>query len=110
MGPRSLLRCRLLRCRKTNGDRGKLRESDYVNEKPLQLKIDESHCTKCGLCEERAPENMEMSDDGPYAQVIKQPVGDSETANCIEAVEYCPTGGLTAMAINPDPDPEENTA
>ena len=39
---------------------------------------------------------MEMAHDGPYARVIKQPVGDSETRNCVEAVDYCPTGGLTA--------------
>lgn len=79
-----------------------------MREKPLQLKIDETHCTKCGLCEERAPENLEMADDEPYARVIKQPVGDSETLNCIEAVEYCPTGGLTATGIHGDP--EENMA
>ncbi len=106
MSRRSLLR--RLRRRKMNGDHGKLQESDNVNKKPLQLEIDQSHCTKCGLCEERAPENMEMSDDGPYAQVIKQPVGDSETANCIEAAEYCPTGGLTAVEINAGP--EKSTA
>jgi len=49
-----------------------------------------------------------MAHDGPYARVIKQPVGDSETANCIEAAEHCPTGGLTAIEINADP--EEKTA
>ncbi len=75
-----------------------------VDEKSIQLEIDESHCTKCGLCEERAPENMEMAGDEPYARVIKQPVGDAETANCIEAVDYCPTGGLTATESVPKPE------
>lgn len=65
----------------------------------IQLKIDESHCTKCGLCEERAPENMEMVADETYARVIKQPVGEEETNDCIEAVDYCPTGGLTATEL-----------
>lgn len=72
----------------------------------IQLEIDESHCTKCGLCEERAPENMEMVTDEPYARVIKQPVGETETNDCIEAVDYCPTGGLTATQILPEPSEE----
>ena len=73
-----------------------------MGEKSVRLQIDESDCTKCGLCEERAPENMEMAGDEPYARVIKQPVGNAEMENCIEAVEYCPTGGLTLAEIVPE--------
>ncbi len=75
-----------------------------VSEKVLQLEIDESHCTKCGLCEERASGNLEMAGDEPYARVIKQPAGDSEMRNCIEAVDYCPTGGLTATETSTLPE------
>jgi ferredoxin len=79
-----------------------------VNDKPLHLEIDEALCTGCGLCEERAPENLEMVDDEAYARVIKQPAGESETTDCIEAADYCPTGGLMATELGSDA--KENAA
>jgi ferredoxin len=79
-----------------------------VNKKGIHLEVDETLCTGCGLCEERAPENMEMVDDEPYARVIKQPSGESETAECTEAADYCPTGGL--MAAELEANTEENAA
>lgn len=75
-----------------------------MNDKILYLEVDEALCTGCGLCENRAPENLEMEDDEFRARVIRQPVGEPETANCAEAVDYCPTGGLKAK------DEEENSA
>ncbi len=77
-----------------------------MGEQSIQMEIDETHCTQCGLCEERAPENMEMATDEPCARVIKQPVGESETNDCIEAADYCPTGGLTATQLIPEPGDE----
>ena len=65
-------------------------------DKNLRLEVDEDLCTGCGLCEERAPDNLVTDEDEAIAQVIKQPVGAVETESCIEAVDYCPTGGLTA--------------
>jgi ferredoxin len=65
-----------------------------VGNKDIYLEVDEDLCTGCGLCEERAPENMAMNDDGFAARVIKQPASESESESCKEAVEYCPMGGL----------------
>ena len=75
--------------------------------KTIKLTVDEAICTGCGLCEERAPENMEVSPIHDVARVIKQPVGVSETEDCLEAAEYCPTGGLVATARE---DEAENAA
>jgi ferredoxin len=71
-------------------------EHGDLGQKGMQLEIDEDLCTACGLCEERAPDNITTDDGGAVAQVIKQPVGETETESCTEAVDYCPTGGLTA--------------
>ena len=66
----------------------------------IRLTVDEASCTSCGLCEERAPSNMEVPSGHDPARVIKQPIGESETADCFEASDYCPTGGLMASAID----------
>jgi ferredoxin len=62
----------------------------------MHLEVEETLCTGCGLCEERAPENMEVPEDDLVAKVVKQPDGEEETEACSEAAEYCPSGGLTA--------------
>jgi len=67
-----------------------------LGDENMHVEVEEDLCTGCGLCEERAPENMAMDEDGIAARVIKQPAGETETADCTEAIEYCPTGGLTA--------------
>ncbi len=59
-----------------------------------RLAIDDDLCIGCGLCRERAPENIELVPSEPYARVVKQPVGAAEERACGEAAEYCPTGGL----------------
>ncbi len=68
--------------------------------KAIKLTVDEQSCTSCGLCQERAPSNMEVPSSHDSAQVIKQPVGVSETDDCTEAVDYCPTGGLLATELD----------
>ena len=62
----------------------------------MHLEVDEDFCTACGLCRERAPDNLEIDEEEGIAEVIKQPTGGVENENCTEAVDYCPTGGLTA--------------
>ncbi len=76
-----------------------LTERDAAAEQSIRVEVDETLCTNCSLCEERAPANIEMADDVSYARVVKQPLGESETENCIEAAEYCPTGGLTTAKL-----------
>jgi ferredoxin len=65
-------------------------------EKGIHLEVDEDLCVACGLCEARVPENLAIDDEENSAHVIKQPVGEVENEGCIEAVDYCPTGGLKA--------------
>ena len=75
-------------------------EDDGLAGKDLRLEVDEDLCTACGLCEERAPENLAVDYDDHLAAVVKQPVGEVEAENCTEAVDYCPTGGLAATMID----------
>ena len=78
-----------------NGD-GK--GADGLGQDKLQIEVAAYLCTGCRLCEERAPEHIMLDYDNDIARVSKQPVGEAESANCVEAVEYCPTGGLSATA------------
>ncbi len=59
-----------------------------------RFSVDDVLCIGCRLCEERAPENMEMARGSSAAVVRKQPESDEEEEACREAAEYCPTGGL----------------
>ncbi len=72
--------------------------------KDMHIEVDEDLCTACGLCEERAPENLAMDQDDTFASVLKQPAGETETENCTEAVDYCPTGSLSATMVDADED------
>ena len=56
--------------------------------------VEEDLCIGCGLCHERAPENFEVPPEKFTSQVTKQPVDSDEEAACLEAEEYCPTGGI----------------
>ncbi len=62
-----------------------------------KFEVDEDHCIGCGLCEERAPENMEVPAT-LIARVTKQPSTAEEEEACNEAAEYCPTMGLRRVA------------
>ncbi len=64
-------------------------------------------CIRCGLCAERAPENLAMPNDSPAAEVIRQPVNEEEEEACVEASDYCPMGGL--QVHDPDPGPADQS-
>ncbi len=72
---------------------------------PARFEVDDADCTGCGLCLERAPENLEMVSDDGVARVFAQPANDDEEQACFEAAEYCPLGGL---AVAGQSWPEEN--
>ncbi|MFQ5698617.1 MAG: ferredoxin [Myxococcota bacterium] len=59
-----------------------------------KFSVDSDLCIGCGLCQERAPENLEIPDGEWSARVFKQPADADEEEACREASEYCPTGGL----------------
>jgi len=63
---------------------------------PRRFEVVEDDCIGCGLCSERAPDNLEMATGGSLAQVFKQPATEAEERACLEASDYCPTGGLKA--------------
>ncbi len=65
-----------------------------------RFEVEEDECIGCGLCEERAPENLQTPAGECTAQVVKQPLNDAEEEACKEAAEYCPLGGL--RAVSPD--------
>ncbi len=55
-------------------------------------------CIGCGLCSERAPENLEIPTGASTARVFKQPETTAEEEACLEASDFCPMGGLVADA------------
>jgi ferredoxin len=63
-----------------------------------RFEVDERLCTGCSLCEERAPENMQIAAGAHIARVVKQPESKDEEEACAEAAEYCPTGGMSKIA------------
>jgi len=74
------------------------------NLEPSRYAVDDDSCTACGLCHERAPENIEMDEDEMIARVVRQPATSREEAACHEAAAYCPTGGLAKAESEPPTD------
>lgn len=54
----------------------------------------DSQCIDCDLCRETAPKNFQRSDDEGYSYVFKQPEGDEEFEQCVEAMEGCPVEAI----------------
>ncbi len=75
---------------------------------PARFVVLEDDCMGCGLCEQRAPENLEMVDDDDVARVYSQPVNTTEEEACFEAVDYCPIGAL--FTADPDSSDEYPSA
>jgi ferredoxin len=59
-----------------------------------RFRVDDELCIGCGLCHERAPENLDVPRGASAACVVRQPASAEEEAACRDAAEYCPTGGL----------------
>ncbi len=59
-----------------------------------RFRVDDELCIGCGLCHERAPDNLDVRRGASTACVRHQPASDEEEAACHDAAEYCPTGGL----------------
>ncbi len=73
-----------------------------------RFEVQEDDCIGCGLCPERAPENMEMVDGQSVARVVAQPASPDEELACLEAAEYCPIGALSVTT--PESSDEQPTA
>ena len=56
--------------------------------------VEAENCIGCGLCHERAPDNLEIPEGEPAAKIVRQPDSADEEEACEEAADYCPTGGL----------------
>jgi ferredoxin len=59
-----------------------------------RFEVVDEDCTGCGLCPERAPENLEIPAGTGIARVFKQPENAEEEQACLEAADFCPMGGL----------------
>ena len=68
-----------------------------------RFEVTEEDCIGCGLCSERAPENLEIPAGSATAQVFKQPETAEEEEACLEARDYCPMGGLHENAPTSTP-------
>jgi len=75
---------------------------------PDRFEVVADDCSGCGLCSERAPENLEIPDGSSTAQVFKQPETPAEEEACIEASDYCPMGGL--LSATQDSPPADSSA
>ena len=74
----------------------------------FRVLVEDELCTGCGLCSERAPDNLDLCLDEGVAYVVKQPSDAAELDACAEAVEYCPSGGLQSLeSAEPAPQDEE---
>jgi len=76
---------------------------------PNRFEVVEDDCIGCGLCSERAPENLEIPVGTSIAQVFKQPETSGEEEACLEASEFCPLGGLQASAADSSPADAQHT-
>lgn len=65
---------------------------------PNRFEVVADDCTGCGLCSERAPDNLDIPAGSSTAAVFKQPETPMEEEACLEASEYCPTGGLVVRS------------
>lgn len=70
---------------------------------PHRFEVIEEDCIGCGLCSERAPDNLEVPAGTTTAQVFKQPETYAQEEACLEARDYCPIGGLHAIAAASPP-------
>jgi len=59
--------------------------------------VDTDLCIGCGLCHERAPENIDVPEGSYHAVVTQQPRSADEEEALTEAASYCPTGGLQRL-------------
>ncbi len=73
---------------------------------PLRFDVIDEDCIRCGLCAERAPENLSMPTASPAAEVFKQPENAEEEEACLDASDYCPMGGLLSSNADSPPDEE----
>ena len=62
-----------------------------------QFCVDSRLCIGCGLCEERAPGNLEVPAGADSAHVFQQPADEFELITVGEAADYCPTGALARV-------------
>ena len=67
------------------------------------FEVVDDDCIGCGLCSKRAPENFELPTDAWTARVFKQPANPEEKQACLEAVDYCPMGGIKSGAQEASP-------
>ena len=54
----------------------------------------DNSCISCGMCEETAPKNFKVDDNGDFALVFKQPQNEEEQHACEEAKNTCPTEAI----------------
>ncbi len=59
--------------------------------------VDKQICIGCRLCHERAPQNFEVLAGEITARAIRQPANEAEEEACVEALEYCPSGGIQIL-------------
>lgn len=78
---------------------GTMTRATVAGELPrLELRVDETACTGCGLCEEIAMENIEVPVRTDIAVITRQPTTLRQWQDCMEAVRECPAEGLTVHA------------
>lgn len=63
----------------------------------MNVTVDESLCSGCGVCEEMAPDVFAMNDSGVVVAKVN-PVPEDLQASAQEAADGCPSGAITVEA------------
>ncbi len=71
------------------GDRNQRYEDNVTGQWYVDKK-----CILCSVCSEAAPNNFKEATAGDHDLVFKQPDGDSEVAQCEEAMAACPVEAI----------------
>jgi ferredoxin len=68
-------------------------ETRWADNTPGRFFVDEN-CIDCDLCRTTAPHNFQRSEEGGYSFVGRQPQGEREEADCLQAQADCPVDAI----------------
>tara|TARA_R110002073_G_scaffold88116_6_gene209156 strand:- start:488 stop:730 length:243 start_codon:yes stop_codon:yes gene_type:complete len=68
-------------------------EDKWEDNTPGKFYVDKE-CILCSVCEDVAPSNFKVSEEGEYDICFKQPDGEEELSQCYTALAECPVDAI----------------
>lgn len=65
----------------------------YADNAPGAFYVDNT-CIDCDACRQIAPNNFTRNEESGYTYCSKQPEGDEERNQCLDAMEGCPVNAI----------------